>query len=299
MTSASRSFEILAKDLFERLRANPDFETVLHDVQLEGKDGPRQIDILLKGKVGPYEITTIVECKDHARKLEVTFVDAIHSKAQDVNANKAVLVSTKGFTNGAIKKARLLGIGVCTIHDALVERWRFDPEIPVIVEETVLSSLNDSYDFTAIRPTPMKSPVICNGVLIRDLFFQQWNAGQIKNIEHGIPHQWQVPLPPPYFIEDINGELTPLDGISVTYETGLQFFFGYIGQLAYSKALFQIDEMKGRVFFDAPTDFNYRSNFIQIRDPGASPFKAKLSFRFSVRSDVLKTGEASYAAFEV
>ena len=47
-------FELLTTDLFSQLSKDREFESVQHDVMLDGLDGKRQIDVLLTGKVGPF-----------------------------------------------------------------------------------------------------------------------------------------------------------------------------------------------------------------------------------------------------
>ena len=93
---------------------------------------------------------TIIECKDHVSKIPVKLIDELHSKMQDVNANKAVLVSRMGFTDGAKKKAKRLGISLCTAHSAAKEEWKFRLSIPIILIEDSCESFEISTIFTAI-----------------------------------------------------------------------------------------------------------------------------------------------------
>ena len=94
MEKESKQFEKLTQEVFELLRNDPKIETVEQNILLEGIDGPRQIDVVIRGKVGPIDILTVVECKDHSRKIDIETVDAFHSVAQDVKANKAIIVSS-------------------------------------------------------------------------------------------------------------------------------------------------------------------------------------------------------------
>jgi hypothetical protein len=73
---------------------------------------------LIRTQVSSLSILTIVECKDVNKNLDVQYVDALHSKMQDVNANKAVLVARKGFSKTAIQKAKRVGITLCTAMEA-------------------------------------------------------------------------------------------------------------------------------------------------------------------------------------
>ena len=129
-------FEHLASEVFTILSKDNKHEKVEHNVMLGGPDGPRQIDVLISGSVGPFEVRTIVECKDYNKNVNVTALDALYSKLIDVNAQKAVLVARKGFSNGARKKAKRLGISLCTIHSMEHEKWKFDLEIPILITES-------------------------------------------------------------------------------------------------------------------------------------------------------------------
>ncbi|MDO8971924.1 MAG: restriction endonuclease, partial [Saprospiraceae bacterium] len=143
-------FEHLATEVFTILCKDREFEKVEHNVFLDGPDGPRQIDVLISGSVGPFEVKTIIECKDYDNNVNVIAVDALYSKLLDVNAQKAVLVARKGFTSGAKKKAKRLGISLCTIHSMDQEKWKFEIEIPILITECACEKFSPSMVFTAI-----------------------------------------------------------------------------------------------------------------------------------------------------
>ena len=143
---AGTQFEKLAERIFAKLVNNPDYEKVEHNVNLEGKDGPRQIDVLITSQAAGMEIKTIIECKDYKGKVSVGVIDALHSVMQDVNANKAVAVSSNGFSSTAISKAKRLGISLYTAHEALSEKWKVDIEIPILVTEISSIDANPSFE---------------------------------------------------------------------------------------------------------------------------------------------------------
>ena len=111
-------FEILLQEIYSVLVSNEQFTQVERNVQLPGLDGPRQIDVLITSQVAGMPLKTVVECRDHNRILDVTAIDAFQSKLVDVSANKGVLVSRKGFSGTAKKKAKRVGITLCTAADA-------------------------------------------------------------------------------------------------------------------------------------------------------------------------------------
>ncbi|MBC8377171.1 MAG: restriction endonuclease [FCB group bacterium] len=296
MSKESRQFELLTKEMFELLRNDPKIEEVEHDVRLKGADGRRQIDVVLRGKVGPINILTIVECKDWNKKIDVQTLDAFHSKAQDVRANKAVVVSRKGFTKTAIAKAKRLGIVLCTLHDVRNEKWKFHPEIPVTVREIGLLDVSDTYEFTATTPTPIVFPVICNGVQLRDLFFSEWNKGNIKELALDKIHSWDPNLEKPFRILNQKGEYIPISSLDIKYKTTENIFFGYVGQLDYKKGIFFVDRQEGRMFFDEDLGFDYRGKFLKCDSINDIPFTELFAITFSVRSDVKKVSQPNYRA---
>src|SRR4051794_38934892 len=61
----------------------------------------RQIDIAIRHKVGPNDILIIVECKRRSRKVDIDGMNAFAAAREDVRAHLGIMVSEKGFTNGA------------------------------------------------------------------------------------------------------------------------------------------------------------------------------------------------------
>ena len=93
MVKKGKIFESLVYQIFDAISKTTGYDSVEMDVALEGPDGPRQIDVLIRSKIAGMSILTVIECKDHSRRLDVTFVDALASKMNDVKANKGVLVA--------------------------------------------------------------------------------------------------------------------------------------------------------------------------------------------------------------
>lgn len=54
----------------------------------------------------------LVECKKHKNPIKRELVQALHQKQLSLGANKAILVSTSAFQEGAIKFARAHGIAL-------------------------------------------------------------------------------------------------------------------------------------------------------------------------------------------
>src|SRR4051794_19530866 len=61
----------------------------------------READVALRTKIGSSSVLVIVECRDRDDTEDVTWVEQLASKRDDVGAAKAVAVSAEGFTKGA------------------------------------------------------------------------------------------------------------------------------------------------------------------------------------------------------
>lgn len=83
----------------------------------------RQIDISIRLSDGPTHLFVMVEVRDHARPVNVSYIEEINSKKQSVGANAAFIVSRSGFTKPALEKAKHLAIQTLTYEEALKSDW--------------------------------------------------------------------------------------------------------------------------------------------------------------------------------
>ena len=141
--NTGKDFEKLVGQIYDLLSQNEANTKVEIDVEIESPDGPRQFDVVITSTIATIEIVTVIEVRDWNKNLSVTHVDGLHSKMRDVNANKAILVARKGFSSGAIRKAKRLNIDLCTAHD-LKNIKDFVPKAPVVVHYL-------KFEFTSIR----------------------------------------------------------------------------------------------------------------------------------------------------
>jgi len=268
----STAFEKLAEKIFSRLKNDHHYESVEHNVQMEGKDGQRQIDIVLKGRVGPIDIITIVECKDHNKNLDVTFIDALHSKTQDVNAHKAVLVARKGFTKNAVRKAKRLGISLCTAHQAFSKKWEIRVELPVVIEEMFPVKVTPHYEVTFEKKETIVLGFSINDVDILSRFSECWNRGEVIFKNDSEIHDWRPKeIVEPYFIRNTEGEKIGIERFSLKFRIGRAFYFGYMNELESSKVIDFITEEKMTVVFEPSELMEYRNKFERIQRPDEIP----------------------------
>ncbi|MCX5838537.1 MAG: restriction endonuclease [Deltaproteobacteria bacterium] len=117
---------------FERLvaaihHAETQGATVIWNDTING----RQFDVTLRFKVGLHDYLTVIECKDYKDRVAVEKVDAFVTKARDVNANKAVFVSSNGYQSGCFAVAARHGIRLLTLDE------KIDVDVDEIAAEIV------------------------------------------------------------------------------------------------------------------------------------------------------------------
>jgi hypothetical protein len=103
---------------FERLVAALHASTVKGaTVKWNEKIGRRQFDVTVRFNDGLYDHLTLIECKDHAKRVEVDDVDAFATKSRDAHATKAIIVSASGFQGGCTEVAKRHGIGLFALAE--------------------------------------------------------------------------------------------------------------------------------------------------------------------------------------
>jgi len=84
----------------------------------------RQVDCSIVSKTGPYSLLIIQEARDRKRPVSVSYVEEVIQKAKSVGAQKAAIVSSKGFSCHARKKAASNRIDLFTLDEAESEDWK-------------------------------------------------------------------------------------------------------------------------------------------------------------------------------
>lgn len=83
----------------------------------------REVDVSIRSKIGLYDFLTIIECRDHERPVNVTYIEQLISKRDDVKANKVIVISRNGFTQTANDLARIKGIDLFRFSDSKDLNW--------------------------------------------------------------------------------------------------------------------------------------------------------------------------------
>ena len=83
----------------------------------------REVDVVAKATVGAYDIYISVECRDHKRPADVTWIESMAKKHESLSTSKLVLWSRSGFTKAAIAKATALKIDTVSQANAASTDW--------------------------------------------------------------------------------------------------------------------------------------------------------------------------------
>ncbi|MGG3916001.1 restriction endonuclease [Rossellomorea vietnamensis] len=110
---------------------------VIHNVLLTGiiSEEKRQVDILIDINNSDYQVA--IDCKKYNKKVDIKKVEGFIGMCEDLGVDKGIIISTKGFTKGAMKRVLNHFIIELVILD-----WRkaFNSVIP---ELDHYSNLND------------------------------------------------------------------------------------------------------------------------------------------------------------
>ena len=97
---------------------------VERNVKLKGKSGvTRQIDVLVTHKHGIYTHKLLIECKYWNKCVERANVDETRSTLDDLNSDKAVFFTTKGYQLGAEIYAKHHGIMLFSVRELTDTDW--------------------------------------------------------------------------------------------------------------------------------------------------------------------------------
>lgn len=109
-----KDFELFVAEMY----SDSNEVIVEHDVTLIGKsNAKRQIDVKVTQKTKLHEYITIIECKRWKKPVTRQVIDVLFASVEDLNANKGVIFTTKGYEEGAIEYAKNKNIDIFIIRD--------------------------------------------------------------------------------------------------------------------------------------------------------------------------------------
>jgi hypothetical protein len=193
-----KKFERLVAALHE---ADAQGATVKWNEQING----RQFDVVVRFSVGAYDYLTVIECKDQARPVPVSDIEAFVIKARDAGADKAVVVSSSNFQAGAYEVATRHNIELFSLAylEGIPEELLSDDFTPCIRIYDVQFRKTQS-DEWILLPEDRNLPHYLEGhltvdsavgsVLLRELLVKAYK--RIKYPATPVPQQYTQTLPP-------------------------------------------------------------------------------------------------------
>jgi restriction endonuclease Mrr len=97
--------------------------TVTYDEKIVGINSQveRQIDVTIRTVISNFPLLIVIECKNRKRPIDVGEMSEFASRANDVRANKGVMISTSGYTAAALNIANTSGIDALVFNKTPVQ----------------------------------------------------------------------------------------------------------------------------------------------------------------------------------
>jgi hypothetical protein len=83
---------------------------------------PREVDVCIETQVAGHRIIVSIECRAHARKQDVGWVEEMHTKHSRLPTSRLILVSSSGFSRYALQVARTYNIETIVPEELTEER---------------------------------------------------------------------------------------------------------------------------------------------------------------------------------
>jgi hypothetical protein len=120
----------------------------------------REVDASIRYMVGTCPVLITIECRDRSSIEDVRWIEQLAEKQRSIGAAITVAVTSKGFSEPAIKKAAASGIQVRTLTDATADdfvQWLKFQNVQVDVSEWALADialeLYDAPDDAELKPS--------------------------------------------------------------------------------------------------------------------------------------------------
>ncbi len=193
MPKRTNDFQNLIAHIYEQLR--PIDAQVTESAMVVDQDTGelREVDILIEQMASGHPLNIGIECRDRSRKESVAWIEELIGKKNALLLNKAIAVSSKGFTGAAERKAKRNGIEVHSLIDAEKIDWASKlPKHSLVM----ISAIN--YRLYSATLYDTKGKIIENVQETSDIMVGNSNAGQFKSFFYD------------YFIKNIRGKMHDL-----------------------------------------------------------------------------------------
>lgn len=269
--NTGKEFEGLTARVYEYLTAQEQYTQVERDVYLDSPEGLRQFDVVLRSKVADLELVTVIECRDFKKNLTIAHVDGLYSKMLDVQANKAVLVARKGFSNKARKKAKRLGITLCTVHNLERDLVNVGLQIPVIyIDYYRVSTAVEFYTtVSSLKRLDEQSKIFIDDLPVTPFVQRAIIDGVLQLDTPDVTVTWQ-PLgnyASSAYISGKQRDKIPIEELSINYTLFGNYFFGYVHDLPNTIAFNNVSMDTKKIFYK-PSDivFDYEKHLTRYKN---------------------------------
>ncbi|HZO70644.1 MAG TPA: restriction endonuclease [Ktedonobacteraceae bacterium] len=143
------TFENIVANLHQALYPEA---SITWNKKIMGKSGiERQIDVFIESYSGIYPIKIVVDCKHYASKVDIKDIESTWMLVNDVRANLGVIICNSGYTEGAIKRAKDIGLlKLCLAIDSLHEKFSAKLTLPVLAQNCELRYTVETYPKTLV-----------------------------------------------------------------------------------------------------------------------------------------------------
>lgn len=123
MPKRSNDFQKIALNIHRALatRGISVEESVL--VPEKNSDTTREVDILLTTTIASHKVRVGIECRDHERNQDITWIDGLIGKYANLDIDRVIAISHSPFTGSAIQKAAQHNIELLTLEEAERVDW--------------------------------------------------------------------------------------------------------------------------------------------------------------------------------
>lgn len=116
MARQGKDFERAVASFVQKL--DPTAEVIFdHNVPDRDTGTPRQCDVWIEARFGGHiPMSILVSCKDHGRKLHIGDIGTFCDEVRSTGASMGIIYSRSGFTEEALKKAKVHGLACCRLY---------------------------------------------------------------------------------------------------------------------------------------------------------------------------------------
>lgn len=96
---------------------------VRHGELVKGRQSgtDRKLDVSVRGTIGSAKVFVVIDCAHLNDNVDVMKIAVAKTQREDVGADRAIVVTTRGFTDGAIKLAAANNIDTCIMRPATAD----------------------------------------------------------------------------------------------------------------------------------------------------------------------------------